>query len=245
MELVRDHEWPKNKQDALQIQRELAQYIQILPNYDDIKTIVTVDTAYGKNADSIYAAAVAFSFPEIEELEKRFYYTEVTFPYIPGLYYFREGQVIIKSLEKIDLDPDLLIIHGHGIAHMRRCGIASMIGVVFDKPTVGCCRKILAGQYRELSPVKGSFQPIILKDKEVGVAYRTKDNVKPLFISPGHKCDTPFAKEIIVKNLRGFRMPEPLRFAHQSVNKYKRHVEKKLEHKNASIKKDDTKKEVG
>ena len=236
MEFINQHKWPENKFEAIDIQRELAENIQILPNYDDVKLIASVDTAYGKNADIVFASAVVYTFPEIEEVERRFHYAEVTFPYIPGMFYFREGPTMISALEKLESDPDLIIVHGHGIAHTKRCGVASMIGVGFDKPTVGCSRKLLVGHHREVPPPKGSYQPIIYQDKEVGIAYRTKDNVKPLFISPGHKCDIPFAKEIIVKNLRGYRMPEPLRFAHQSANKYKRHIEKKYQDKKMYIK---------
>ncbi len=103
-----------------------------------------------------------------------------------------------------------------------------MIGVGFDIPTIGCSRKLIAGYIKDIDRAKGSSQPIIYQGKEVGVAIRTKDNVKPLFISPGHKCDLEFAKDIVSRNLRGFRMPEPLRYAHLAANKYKRYIEKKF-----------------
>lgn len=231
MKLVHTHPWPKDKYEAIEIQRELAKSIEILPNYDDINQIVSVDIAYGKNADIVFASAVLCTFPEIEEIERRSHYSEVTFPYIPGMFYFREGPAMIKALEKLDQQPDLIIVHGHGIAHVKNCGVASMIGVGFDIPTIGCSRKLLTGSVRDILPAKGSSQPIISQNKEVGIAYRTKENVKPLFISPGHKCDMPFAKDIVVRNLRGYRMPEPLRFAHLSANKYKRYIEKKFDGK--------------
>ncbi|HDL01095.1 MAG TPA: endonuclease V [candidate division Zixibacteria bacterium] len=228
MELVHSHPWATNKYEAIEIQRELAKSIEILPNYDDINYIASVDTAYGKNADIVFASAVLCTFPEIEEVERRSHYGEVSFPYIPGMFYFREGPTIIKALEKLNQQPDLLIVHGHGIAHVKNCGVASMIGVGFDIPSIGCSRKLLTGFVKEIPSTKGSSQPIIYRDREVGIAYRTKDNVKPLFISPGHKCDIPFARDIVVRNLRGYRMPEPLRFAHLSANKYKRYIEKKF-----------------
>ncbi len=235
MELIHTHPWPTDKYQAIEIQKELAKSIEILPNYDDINLIASVDTSWGKNADTVFASAVLCTFPEIEEIDRRSYYSETTFPYIPGMSYFREGQTMIKALEKLEQQPDLIIVHGHGIAHLKNSGIASLIGVGFDLPAIGCSRKLLIGSVKEIQLTKGSCQPINYQNKEVGVAYRTKEAVKPLFISPGHKCDIPFAKDIIIRNLRGYRMPEPLRFAHLAVNKYKRHIEKKFAGKTISF----------
>lgn len=221
------HDWPNNKSEALEIQKELADKIVISGNYDEIKLIAAVDTAYGKNAELVFASAVIFSFPEISEVERTFQYDSVKFPYIPGLFYFREGLTIIKALAKLRSEPDIIIIHGHGLAHPRRCGIASLIGLAFGKPSVGCARRLLTGYHRPVPSSKGGSQPITLDSKQVGLAYRSKDNVKPIFISPGHKCDLTQAKDIVVKNLRGFRLPEPLRFAHLFANKFKRYVERK------------------
>ena len=229
MHLIHTHPWPTEKNEAIEIQKELAKLISILPNFDEINYIASVDTAYGTNADILFASASLCTFPEIEEIERRSFYSKVTFPYIPGMFYFREGYAMIKALEKLEQQPDLIIVHGHGTAHIKNCGVASMIGVAFDIPAVGCSRKLTVGSVKEIAQDKGSSQPILYQNKEVGVAYRTKDGVKPLFISPGHKCDIPFAKDIVVRNLRGYRMPEPLRYAHLSANKYKRFIEKKFE----------------
>jgi deoxyribonuclease V len=226
VQLTKYFDWPLNKIDAIDIQKEMAKKVEIFSNFDDINLIAAVDTAYGKNAEVIYASVVLIKFPDIEEIERRFQYEKVSFPYIPGMFYFREGEAIEKVLQKLDTEPDLLIIHGHGIAHPLRCGLASQIGIGFDKPSIGCARKLICGNHREVGEIKGNSQPIYYKDKEVGIAYRSKENVKPIFISPGHKCDVKLANEIIVKNLRGYRMPEPLRLAHLFANKFKRHIEK-------------------
>lgn len=222
------HEWPESKIDALEIQREMADRVEIFSNVDDIKSIAAVDTAYGQNSETIYVATVVVTFPEIEVIEKTFQYDKVKFPYIPGLFYFREGSAIIKALTKIQSEPDMLIIHGHGITHPRHCGMASQIGIGFDKPTIGCARKLLVGYYQQLPLSKGSCQPIVMNAKKVGYAYRSKDKIKPIFVSPGHLCTIDEAKDITVKCLRGYRFPEPLRLAHLFANKYKRHMEKKV-----------------
>ena len=185
MEFLNRHQWPSDKNDAITIQKEFAELVQIIPNFDDITLIAAVDVAYGHNADIIYASAVVFTFPDVEEVDRRFHYAEVQFPYSPGLLYFREGPVIVSALEKLEVDPDVIIVNGPGIADYNRCGVASMLGIGFDIPTIGCSRKLIAGNHRELPPQKGSSQKLFLKDREVGLAYRTKDNVKPLYISPG------------------------------------------------------------
>ena len=105
--------------------------------------------------------------------------------------------------------------------------MACQIGLAIDRPTIGCARKLLAGRHRPVAPAKGSSQPIVANSKQVGLAYRSKENVKPIFISSGHRCDLEHARDIIVKNLRGFRLPEPLRLAHLFANKYRRRSEAK------------------
>jgi len=147
----------------------------------------------------------------------------VSFPYIPGLYYYREGQIIVEVLKKLQAEPDLLMVDGHGIAHPKSCGIACHLGIDFDMMSIGCARKLLVGNNVPVRELKGNYQPVRFRGKEVGVAYRSKDGVKPIFISPGHQCDTEYARNIIIRCLRGFRMPEPIRLAHLFANKYKRH----------------------
>jgi deoxyribonuclease V len=175
----------------------------------------------------LYACGVIMTFPELREVERVFAQGPPGFPYVPGMLYFREGPVLSQTLNNLTQTPDLIIVHGHGTAHPLRCGLASHLGVVFEVPTVGCCRRLLSGRHREVPEVKGSSQPILLGSRQVGLAYRSKDNVKPIFISPGHLCDLPTALDIIKRCLRGFRQPEPLRLAHRMANKHKRRTEKK------------------
>ncbi len=234
MEYRKLHEWPQTKREAELIVSELASKVEITPVLDEPRSIAAVDTAYGKNAEIVFTSAVLVSFPEIEEIERTFQYDEVRFPYLPGLFYFREGEAMIKALSKLRNEPDLIIVHGHGVAHPAGCGMASLIGLAFDKPTIGCARKLLAGQHRPVPPGKGNYQPISIQSREVGYAYRTKDDVKPIFISPGHRCDMQQARDYIVRNLRGFRQPEPLRLAHLYANKFRRHIERKGTDESAS-----------
>lgn len=223
-----DHHWPADKAEAFEIQKDLFARLRQGGNRDipQPERIAAVETAYGAGGDRIYAAAVVVSFPELEPIERAYYHLPVEFQYVPGLAYFREGPVILRALAKLQEQPDVLMVHGHGLAHPRQCGIASLIGLAFDIPSVGCARRILAGNYRPVGETKGSSQPIYLRDKLVGVAYRSKDNVKPIFISPGFLYTLDQSQDITVRCLRGYRQPEPLRLAHLFVNKYKRRIEK-------------------
>jgi len=221
------HEWPTTKTEAYTIQEEMAGRVELHANTESPELIAAVDTAYGNNAETLFASVVVTTFPEIEVVERTYHYGPLNFPYTPGLFYFREGPVIIEALAKVESDPDLIIVHGHGLAHPKRCGMACSIGIAFDKPTIGCARKLLTGYHHPVDEAKGSYQPITIQSKEVGLAYRSKDNVKPIFISPAHKCDLDQAKQIIVQNLRGYRLPEPLRLAHLFANKLRRQIEKK------------------
>ena len=221
------HEWPAGRSDACRIQERLSADVTLFGSLQNVNLITAIDTAYGAHGNTLYACAVTVSFPDIEQVETAFHYGSTEFPYIPGLLFFREGPIISKALSKLKSDPDLIIVHGHGIAHPRQCGMACHLGLAFDRPTVGCARRLLAGAHKSLPTNKGACQPMILNSKEVGVAYRSKDRVKPIFISPGHKCDLDQAKDIIVRNLRGFRLPEPLRLAHLLANKGKRRIEKR------------------
>lgn len=220
-------EWPKNRSEAAAVQASLADKVELLSHYKEINTIAAVESAYGLNAETVYVSVVVCTFPEIKEIERKVHYGPVGFPYVPGMFFFREGEVIIKALEKLEKEPDLLMVHGHGIAHPVRFGMASQLGVTFNKPSIGCCRKLLTGYHRDIEAAKGSYQKMTYQGKDVGYAYRSKDGVKPIFISPGHLIDLEQSKDIVVRNLRGFRLPEPLRFAHQSANKFKRQIENK------------------
>ncbi|MBN1212048.1 MAG: endonuclease V [candidate division Zixibacteria bacterium] len=226
MELKSEHGWPTTKSEAIGFQKERAGQVDLQGNNNEPALIAAVDTAYGFGGEKLYASVVVVTFPKLQEVERVYHFDTVNFPYHPGLFYFREGPVILEALTRLVNRPDILIVHGHGTAHPKRIGMACHIGLDFDLPTIGCVRKLLAGTHRPVGEAKGSSQLIVLFGKEVGLAYRSKDKVKPIFISPGYKCDLPFARDIIVKCLRGYRLPEPLRMAHLFANKYKRHIEK-------------------
>lgn len=190
--------------------------------------VVAVDTAYGLDGKVLYATAVAMSWPNLKLIEQVSHNAETDFPHQPEMIFFREGPLIAETLSQLNCEPDLIIINGHGQSHPDGCGLAGHIGLLFDRPTIGCARRLLVGRHYPLDEAKGAHQFIRYHGQRVGVAYRTKDSVKPVFISAGHLCHLDYAQRLVVSMLRGFRQPEPLRLAHLEANKYKRKLEKAL-----------------
>lgn len=219
-------QWPADRVTALQFQATAAEQVEINSNVVEPQTVVAVDTDYGFGGEFIYAAAVVLAFPSMEEIERSYARAEVRFPYVPGLLFFREGPVIIEALSKLKSEPDVIMVNGHGTAHPNRCGLASHIGILFDRPAIGCARKLLAGNHQPVDEANGSSQPLMVKGKEVGLVYRSKESVKPIYISPGHNCDLPYTREVIARCLRGYRLPEPMRVAHLLANRYRQRTER-------------------
>ncbi|MEW6051929.1 MAG: endonuclease V [Candidatus Zixiibacteriota bacterium] len=220
------HGWPADRSQAYAMQAELMSRVVLTNNTEPPRRVAACDTAYGINGELLYAAAVVMSFPDLEEIERSYFVAKVEFPYIPGLRYFREGPAVTGALLKLESDPDVIMLNGHGIAHPKRCGLASHIGIAFDLPSIGCARQLLVGKHYPVGQKSGNLQSIRLYGQDVGYAYRSKDNVKPIFISPGYKCDLDYARELVVKCLRGFRLPEPLRLAHRLANRSRQHAER-------------------
>jgi deoxyribonuclease V len=222
MEISEIHPWPTGQSQALEIQYRFREQIIIEGSLDGINLIAGVDTAFDHKTDMLYAGACLYSYPDMIAREKAGASANASFPYVPGLYAFREGPVILKALSRLQTRPDAILFSGHGIAHPRRIGLASHLGLVLDIPSIGCARKKLVGQHNDVGPDEGSSTPLIVDNKEVGCVYRTRHNVKPVFISPGHKCGLQDAVTVVVNCLNGYRIPEPLRAAHRLANRLKR-----------------------
>ncbi len=187
----------------------------------------------------VYAAAVTMTFPELRPVERSYALCEVRFPYVPGLIFYREGEVMLRALAALEEETDLLLVAGHGLAHPRRCGIACQVGLLTNHRAIGCARRMLAGEHHHVDITKGSSEPILLAGRQVGIAYRSKDNVKPIFISPGFRCDIDYSLDIVKRCLRGYRLPEPLRVAHLLANKHKRMMERNIIRTTSSVTDDD------
>lgn len=200
---------------AIQIQESLKDRIILKKTFSKVKTIGGGDVAYSKNENLLFGAIVVLSFPEMEILDTATANGNVPFPYIPGLLAFREGPILIETFQRLKLKPDIMIYDGQGIAHPRGMGLASNMGLWLDLPSIGCAKTPLLPKFISPGPLKGSFEWIRREKKKVGAVLRTRDGVKPLFVSPGHQIDLPTSNQLILDSCKGFRFPEPLRKAHQ------------------------------
>ncbi len=200
----------------MEIQKSLA--VQVIRNNEAGKPryIAGVDISSGRAVDKATAAVVVLSYPELVLVDSSVIYTETTFPYVPGLLSFREVPLILKAYEKLKKEPDLILVDGQGIAHPRRMGFASHLGLVLEKPTIGCAKSLLTGEHGEPAEKAGSFADITDNGEVIGAVVRTIDNVKPLYVSIGHKVDLAAAIKWVLACCKDYRIPKPLRLAHQA-----------------------------
>lgn len=203
--------YPRTCNDAKKIQLELRLKVKIIPLKKKPRFIAGVDAAFTDT--KVIAAACLYSFPQLVPLEDAVAAENITFPYIPGLLSFREGPAIMRAIQKLTTKPDLLLCDGQGIAHPEGMGIASHIGVLLDLPAIGCAKSRLVGDHKEPGKVKGSAALLTYHNKTVGTVLRTRANVKPVFVSPGHLIDRKGAVSIIFQCVGKYRLPEPIRRA--------------------------------
>jgi deoxyribonuclease V len=214
--------WPKDMKRARLIQGILKEKVKITPLRKRPEYITGVDAAFLH--DKVIGVACLYKYPDLILIEEAHAVTEALFPYIPGFLSFREGPAIIKAVHSLKQKPDVILFDGQGIAHPRGLGIASHIGVLLDTPTVGCAKSRLIGEYKEPGSKKGNWSLLRYDGKIVGAVLRTKDNVRPLFVSPGNKIDLRGSIEIALGCIRKYRIPEPLRRADFISKKIKREL---------------------
>ena len=209
------HSWKVTPERAIRIQENLRSRIILRKTFLEVKTIAGGDVSYQKEGNFLFGAMVVLSFPQMETLDVATARGEISFPYLPGLLTFREGPILIKTFQKLSLRPDILIFDGQGIAHPRGIGLATHLGIWFNLPSIGCAKTPLLGGSPIPRSRRGSFESIQKDGNVVGVVLRTKDRVRPVFVSPGHRVDLPTSIRVVLECCQGFRIPEPLRLAHQ------------------------------
>ena len=203
--------WPGDIPTARRLQKELGKKVRIHPLQKSPSYIAGVDAAF--DGELVIAVASLFAYPSLLHMVDAVSRENVRFPYIPGFLSFREGHAFISAIRTLKPVPDVIIVDGHGIAHPLRCGIASHIGVLLDIPTIGCAKSWLVGEYSEPGREKGQWSPLVYKKERVGAVLRTRDNVNPVFVSPGHRIDLHSSVAIVLQSLTRYRLPEPMRRA--------------------------------
>lgn len=213
--LNRLHDWKLTIPEATDLQKRLAIEICHTGNVIEPRFVAGIDVSTTRSREGI-AAVVILEYSSMKPVEIKLVRNNIDFPYIPGLLSFREAPLILKACEHIKCIPDLIIVDGQGIAHPRRLGIAAHLGLFFDIPTIGCAKSRLCGTYQTPGIEPGYFEELTENNEVIGVVLRTKKNVKPVYISVGHKISLEEAIFWVMKCCRGYRLPEPIRFAHQA-----------------------------
>jgi len=207
---------------AIEQQNEIAQQLIISGMPEKIKIVAGVDVAYSKKPLTGFSAISLFTYPDMEYIKTYQEIDLIGYPYIPGLLSFREGPLIMDTIDKVEEDIDLFLFDGQGIAHPRGVGIASHLGFLLDKPSIGVGKTWLTGEYKKPDTWKGAKSDLVdTKGHAIGHVLRTRDETNPVFVSPGHKIGIQEASEIVLKCTTSYRIPEPLRRADQEAERYK------------------------
>ncbi len=209
------HKWNLEVAEAIALQQELAKRVRLEDVLSNVSTVAGVDMAINEEHETAQAAVVLLSYPDMEILERHTYEEPIRMPYVPGLLSFREAPSVLGAFEKLRQRPDLVMVDGQGIAHPRRVGIATHLGLWLNIPTIGCGKSILVGRYDEaaLKEEAGSWVPLVYKKEVIGAAVRTRTRVKPMIISPGHLITLESSISYVLACAKGYRLPEPTRQA--------------------------------
>lgn len=216
------HDWTLAPREAVELQKQLRADVRVAPLAHSIKTIAGADISFNKFSRTVYAGLVVLALPSLDVIEEVCVVSETSFPYVPGLLSFREAPSVLEAWAKLKTEPDAVMFDGHGIAHPRRVGIASHVGLIIGRPTLGCAKSVLVGKYEEPERERGAWTEMIDKGETIGAALRTKTNVQPIFVSVGHMIDLAGAINLTLQCDGGYRQPEPTRRAHHLVNALRR-----------------------
>ena len=217
------HRWDLTPKEAIALQKDLRERVRLVPLAKEPTLIGGCDVSMNRFAKEGFAGFVTLSYPELRLLDRAVVKREIPFPYVPGLLSFREIPMLLDACQELGTKPEVLLVDGIGIAHPRRLGIASHLGLVLGIPTIGVAKSVLTGHHEEPGQEPGSASPLIdLKTNEtIGMALRTKRGVKPVFVSPGHLITLEESVALVRSCVLKHRLPEPTRFAHDTMNEYR------------------------
>lgn len=209
------HPWNFSPAQAIALQRELRAHLILEDRLSPVQRVAGVDVGFEAGGTVTRAAVAMLGYPGLELLETAIARRPTTFPYIPGLLSFRELPAVLEALEQLPELPDLLLCDGQGIAHPRRFGIASHLGLLTDIPSIGVAKTRLCGTHEEPPHQRGAWTPLRVEDEVIGAVLRTRPGVKPLYISPGHRISLATAIQYVMACCTRYRLPETTRHAHR------------------------------
>lgn len=211
------HSWSVSPKEAVAIQRDLAERVVRTGRIARPRLIAGADLAFSKDEERCVAGVIVWDARRACVVEERIAWEPVKFPYVPGLLSFREAPALLIAIGKLKTQPDAFMFDGQGVAHPRRLGLACHVGLWIDRPSIGCAKSLLIGEYEEPGLERGSMSRLTHNDELIGMAVRTRDKVKPVYISVGHKLSLEAAIDISLNACNGYRVPEPTRLADKLV----------------------------
>jgi deoxyribonuclease V len=225
MKVSHKHDWNITPAQAVALQQQLVSEVVYNQPIDlnAVRLVAGVDVSVKPDPNGIdrsQAAIAVLSFPDLKPVETALAQMPTPFPYIPGLLSFREGPVLEEAFKQLQCEPDAFIFDGMGRAHPRRIGIATHIGLWLQKPTIGCGKTLLVGRYQEPQDERGAYSDLVDRNEVIGVVLRTRPNVKPVYISVGHLADLSTSIELVMRCTTKYRLPEPIRAAHNAAGQF-------------------------
>jgi deoxyribonuclease V len=225
MRIAQLHPWRVSTREALEIQRDLRGRLSLQPLRREPRLVAAADVAYSRRTHRMYAVVVAVRLPGMEVVETTTAVQLARFPYIPGLFSFRELPPLLGAFARLRAAPDVLLFDGQGLAHPRRLGLACHGGLLLERPTVGCAKSRLVGEHGAVPVERGGRADLVLDGDVVGAVLRTRDRVAPIFVSPGHLIDVDSAVRLVLQVGGRYRIPEPLRLAHHATTELMRRTD--------------------
>lgn len=216
------HSWCLTPRQAADLQTKLAREVVVAPPEREIRLVAGLDAAFTADGRKVLAAVVLWDVPGRRVVEQHTAEVPLRFPYVPGLLSFREAPALLAVLKKLDQAPDVLMCDGQGLAHPRRFGLACHLGLLCGMPSLGVAKSLLVGEHGSLGPERGASAELIHRGEVVGVALRTRPEVKPIFVSVGHLIDLSAATRLVLECCVKWRIPEPTRLADRLVAQVKR-----------------------
>nr|WP_163504097.1 deoxyribonuclease V [Halomonas socia] len=207
------HDWSLTPSAAVALQRELAPRLILEDRIDAVETIAGVDIGFEAAGEITRAAVVVLAWPSLECLEQHVHREPTRMAYVPGLLSFREVPAALAAFDMLQRRPELVMVDGQGIAHPRRLGVASHLGLWLDLPTIGIAKSRLCGRHGEVPEGRGEWTPLTHRGERIGAVLRSRQGVKPVFVSPGHRLSLPTAVDWVVRCLGHTKLPEPTRLA--------------------------------
>ncbi len=211
------HRWTVSPRRAIAIQRELADKVIAAGSPSEVRLVAGTDLAFSRDRTQCIAGAVVWDLSSSKMIEQHVVRRPVRFPYVPGLLSFREAPAILAVIRRLRSVPDVFMFDGQGYAHPRRFGLACHVGVILDRPALGCAKSLLVGTTQMPGRASGSTSVITHNGETIGMCVRSRDRVKPVFVSVGHRLSLQAAVRITLMCCGRYRLPEPTRLADRLV----------------------------